>query len=98
MENSTNQPIEEKIVYKYEGVSILDWMLTLLVGCIPIVNFIVYLVWANSFNTHPSKAEYCKLLLWCSLIAFVLLIIAVFAGRIIIGGSLGGPFAGDIRL
>lgn len=48
-------------------VSTLDWIVTLLVLGIPLVNLILYIHWALSDFTAPSKKNYCKacILLFC---------------------------------
>lgn len=59
---------------KTEIVSIGNWMITILLTCIPIVNFIMLLVWAFSGNTHLSKANWAKATLIFMLIWIVLFI------------------------
>lgn len=45
----------------YEDImSVGDWMLTLIVLAIPIVNIIMYFVWAFGSNTNKNKQNFCK--------------------------------------
>lgn len=48
------------------------WMITLLVSYIPIVGFIMMLVWAFGSGAPPSKRNYCRAALIFSLIGVVL--------------------------
>jgi hypothetical protein len=66
--------------------SVGDWMITLLILSIPLVNFIVLLFWAFSSGTDPIKANFSKAaLLW-------LLIITVL--YVLFFGALIGAFLG----
>ena len=62
-----------------------DWMITLLILAIPIVNIIMYLIWAFGSSGNMSRKTYCQAgLLW---------------GVIVIGGMLAfaalAPLIGD---
>ena len=52
-------------------VTIGDWIITMILMCIPFVNFIMLLVWAFSAGTPVSKANWAKAML----IGFVLVIL-----------------------
>ena len=41
-------------------VSVSDWVVTILVLAIPLVNLILYVYWASSDTTAPSKKNYCR--------------------------------------
>lgn len=70
MEHSSNQPI-----------SLGDWMLTLLLTFIPIVNIIMLLVWAFGSATAPSKANWAKaLLLWFVILFGLSILLSVIGG------------------
>ena len=48
-----------------EVLSVGDWMITILLCAIPIVNIVMLLVWAFGSNTNPNKANWAKAsLLW----------------------------------
>ena len=56
-------------------VTIGDWIITMILMCIPFVNFIMLLVWAFSAGTPVSKANWAKATLIFMLIGFVFFII-----------------------
>ena len=69
--------------------SVGDWMITLLILSIPLVNFIVLLIWAFSSSTDPIKANFSKAaLLW--LLIIVVLYMLFF-------GALIGAFLGAMN-
>ncbi|MFC0445153.1 hypothetical protein ACFOD1_09030 [Pseudidiomarina halophila] len=53
-------------------VSVGEWMLTLFLTFIPIVNLIALIIWAFSSGTKPSKSNWAKATLLWMLIAIVL--------------------------
>jgi len=62
-------------------VSVGDWMLTIFLMAIPIVNFILLFVWAFGSNTAPSKANWAKATLIWMLIGIALwVVLAVLFG------------------
>lgn len=64
----------------YRPLSLKDWIITLLITFIPVVNFIMYLVWAFGQDTHPSKKNWARAsLIWLA-VSLLLggLIVAVF--------------------
>ena len=64
---------QEQIIKQNQSVvTIGDWIITM---CIPIVNFIMLLVWAFSRSTPASKANWAKASLIFMIIGFVLLLI-----------------------
>ena len=70
-------------------VTLGDWIITLLVMMIPIVNFIMLFVWAFSSSTPQSKANWAKASLIFMLIG--LLLVILFWGAIaslILGASM----------
>lgn len=56
-------------------VSIGDWIITLILVCIPVVNFIMLLVWAFSSSTPVSKANWAKATLLLMIISIVLMLL-----------------------
>lgn len=74
MDNQTTQ---------YKPVALGDWMLTMLICAIPIVNIIMLFVWGFGSNTQPSKANWAKAtLIWFAIIIafYVLVFIAILGG------------------
>lgn len=68
----TNEPIRK------ETLSVGDWLITLIVTAIPIVNIIMLFVWAFGSGTPTTKANWAKAALILVAIMIVLYII-VFA-------------------
>ena len=70
-------------------LSVGDWFVTLLITFIPIVNVIMYLVWAFSDGTNHSKRNFAKAaLLWIAIGLVLYTIIFVIAGVAIFGSML----------
>lgn len=64
-----------------EPVSLGNWMLTLFLTFIPLVNIIMLLVWAFSGSTPPSKANWAKAaLLWMVIIFVIGILLSVIGG------------------
>lgn len=69
MENQTAQ---------YKPVTLGEWMVTILLTAIPIVNIIMLFVWGFSSNTHPSKANWAKAsLIWLAIVIVIYIVIFV---------------------
>lgn len=63
-----------------EILSVGDWLITLIVSAIPIVNLIMLFVWSFSRSTHPSKANWAKatLILIAIIIVLYIILFAIF--------------------
>jgi len=61
-----------------------DWLITMLLLMIPIVNFVLLFVWAFGGNVNPSKKAYFRAYLIIMAIVIVLTILfgALFGGFI----------------
>jgi len=70
-------------------VSLGDWMVTILLMCIPLVNIILLFVWAFAGDTRISKANWAKAqLIWTGIaIVINVVIIAAFWGAFAAGIS-----------
>ncbi len=68
-----------------EPVTFADWMISMLIMCIPCVNIVMIFVWAFGSNTKKSKANYFKAALVWALISLVLVIV--------MAGAFGAMFA-----
>lgn len=67
--------------YQQAPVTFGNWMLTLFLTFIPVVNIIMLLIWAFSSSTPASKSNWAKAaLLW----------MVIFFGISILFGVLGG--------
>ncbi|MBF4692862.1 hypothetical protein [Fusibacter ferrireducens] len=86
METYTNQYQENRNIS--EIVSMKEWIITLLILCIPIVNIVMPFVWAFSSATNPSKANFFK----AQLIMAVAIIIIWF----LFLGSIVGNITGSM--
>ncbi len=66
--------------------SVGDWMITLLILSIPLVNFIVLIYWAVSSTTEPIKANFAK----AALVWIIIIVVLYF----LFFGALIGAFLG----
>ncbi|WP_322903348.1 hypothetical protein [Paenibacillus campi] len=62
-------------------ISVKDWMITLLLLAIPLVNIIMLFVWAFSGGTNRSKSNYAKAaLIWAAIWIVVYIIFFALFG------------------
>lgn len=62
-------------------LSVKDWMITILLLAIPIVNIILLFVWAFSKGENPSKSNYAKAsLIWAAigLVIYIVFVVILF--------------------
>jgi len=66
-------------------MSVGDWMLTLFISFIPIVNIIMLFVWGFGSSTAPNKANWAKAMLaWIGImIVFYVVLILIFGAAIL---------------
>lgn len=77
--------VEEVIPENYdEAYSVWGFIGTMIVGAIPLIGFILYLVWAFSSSTNLSKRNYCRAILLMQL--FSLLATVIGAAILIASG------------
>ncbi len=57
---------------QYEPMTLGQWMITMLIMCIPVVGLIMLFVWAFSGNVNPSKKTYAQAALIWSVIITIL--------------------------
>ncbi len=53
--NYTTRPPRDK-----KPVSLGEWIVTMIIGAIPLVGLIVYIVWSFSSTINVSKRNYCR--------------------------------------
>jgi hypothetical protein len=53
-------------------ISMGEWIITLIILAIPLVNIIMLLVWGFSGTTNPSKRNYCRAVLIFFVVGIVL--------------------------
>lgn len=70
-----------KAATRSETVSVGDWLITLLIGAIPLVNLVMLCVWAFGGGAPPSKANFAKAtLLWLVLTVLLSVLFYVVLG------------------
>lgn len=67
MENTTTPATQQ-----HQPITLGEWMITLLLCAIPLVNLVMLLVWAFSGNVNTSKANWAKAMLIWMVIGIVL--------------------------
>ena len=73
-----------------EVMSVKEWLITLLILCVPLVNIIMMFVWGFGSSTKPIKANFCKAYLILTaivIVLYVLLIMVVGVGAAASGVS-----------
>lgn len=63
--------------FKKPPVSLGDWIISVIVTKIPLIGFIMLIVWAVDKNTDPNKANWAKAELIVKLIGFFIVIIFI---------------------
>jgi hypothetical protein len=76
----------EHVAQTSQVLSTKDWLITLIITIIPIVNIIMFFVWAFGDGTNPNKANWAKASLLLTAIIAVLYVVLVL---IIFGAMLG---------
>jgi hypothetical protein len=62
-------------------LSVKDWMITILLLAIPIVNIVLLFVWAFSKGENPTKANYAKAsLIWAAIgiVLYIFFVVILF--------------------
>jgi len=76
-----------------EEVTLGDWMITILLSAIPIVNIVMLFVWAFGSSTNPSKANWAKAtLIWMVIGIALAIIFVVVIGTAIFSGMESSSF------
>ncbi|MDO5058865.1 MAG: hypothetical protein Q4D82_02860 [Neisseria sp.] len=63
-------PVEIKTLTANETVTVGEWLITMIIGMIPLLNIIMAFVWAFGGGAKPSKANFFKAYLILMLISF----------------------------
>ena len=74
--------IEEDIFYDgrpegYRPVSVMGWLGTLALSCLPVINIVMWFIWAFTAK-QPSRKTYARALLLIALVLTIAAIISVF--------------------
>ena len=72
--------VEKTVIERNKVVTIKDWLITLLILCIPLVNIVMMFVWAFDSNVNESKANFFK--------AYIVFTVAVVVLSILITGMM----------
>lgn len=86
-----NQQMPGLTQRQYQPVTIGDWVVTFIVTAIPLVGFIMLIVWAVGTDTHPSKKSWAQ----ATLIFMVISLVLVIAFILVIGFSLSRMIDAD---
>ncbi len=82
MENNTQlSSNKEPFHYRYPIITVGDWMITMLIMSIPVLNMIMLFIWGFSSESNPNKANWAKAsLLWMAIIIgiYILVLLIVF--------------------
>ena len=70
----------------WDEISIGEWLVTFLLSGMPVLGFVVLLIWSFDERTQPTKATWAKAMLIWHLISFI---IAIFILTIVMGLRLG---------
>lgn len=71
---------------EYPVIGTIEWLLMLILGMFPFVSFIMYIVFAFSKDTNPSKKTFAQWMLIVNIVVYALLVIVIVA--IIMSGVL----------
>jgi hypothetical protein len=87
METQSAFSPQNQVVYSQQTapvISVKDWMITILILAIPIVNIVMLFVWAFGGGANPSKANYAKAgLIWAAIgIAIYVVLFVIIIGAI----------------
>ncbi len=85
MEQNIHPASTQKVSPLEQTVSVGEWLITLLLASIPVVNIVMLLIWAFSENTKLSKANWAK----ATLIWLIIVVAFYFFVAVLIVGSLG---------
>ena len=64
--------------HEYRPVSVGNWVMTMLLMCIPFINIILLFVWAFGSNTEISKANWAKATLVWFLLGLIIWLFLFF--------------------
>ena len=69
-------------------MSVKDWFITILILAIPLVNIVMYLVWAFGSSGNLNRRNFCRAtLLWIVIVFAVAFVFLLMAG----GSAYGSP-------
>jgi hypothetical protein len=63
---------------EYKPLTVGNWIVTIILLAIPLVNIIMLIVWAAAGSTHPSKKSFAQAYLILIGVIFVIALMAAF--------------------
>lgn len=85
MEQDNNYPSQQTAPVITMG----QWIINMLIVCIPLVGFIMLIVWATSSSENPNRSNWAKAQLIFMVIGFVLYLLLAS----VIGAAFGSMFS-----
>ncbi|MFB6363491.1 hypothetical protein ACFCP7_05425 [Paenibacillus elgii] len=81
--NYNNQPQSAPIL------TVKDWLITMLIMIIPLVNLIMLFVWAFGGGENPSKSNYAKAtLIWMAIGVALSVVFTILFGSLLAGAAI----------
>lgn len=91
MSNQSNNRVDTSTGNLAPVISVGEWLVTLLIICIPFVNLIMLIIWAcNNGNGNPNRANFSKayfILMAILFILYILFLVIIFGGMIAAAGN-----------
>ena len=89
------QPVNQHQMYNYNidtapVMTVTDWIIVMLLMCVPILNIILIVIWALDSNTNPSKRNWAKAYLIVIAVMFVVAIAVIISLGSFISGFMTG--------
>jgi hypothetical protein len=73
--------MNDQVANNEKPMSVGDWFVTLLILAIPLVNIIMYLVWAFSSGVNLNKQNFCRAtLIWMAIGIVIYIVLIVVLG------------------
>lgn len=70
-----SDPVAPKTIGQATVMSIKDWIITILITMIPVVNLVMLFVWAFSKDENPNKSNWAKANLVWMVISIILAVL-----------------------
>lgn len=84
---STKPPVDDQ-----GPISLGEWIVTIIIGAIPCIGLIVYIVWAFSNTINVSKKNYCRayLIITAAMIVLYIILMVIFGISFMSGLDMSG--------
>jgi hypothetical protein len=87
--NVPPQYYPQQPVYQHEPMTLLEWILCIVLSGIPLLGFILLLVWSFSSRTNPTKKLWARAMVIVEIAGFVLSLVFYASGIFTLTGLLG---------